>query len=290
MDKELSSDVPPGKRAFARTLQALCRQLLPDETTRAAGKPLTQENAAKRLHSNPSSLSRFLSARTVPSLEFAEHLYKQACADAGGEDLVDTSVDELRALHSQAVAERRCRKCAKLSAKADLLTQQLEEAATTCAALRQEAAELESLRKEVAALRSAVSELKAARAGLRARLAVRAASTPLPVPGRRGDRQRMHNDVAAVRQLASQAEKLQGSGREGAALTLLCQTTEALSPVEMAGVLALLRKQQRDDLADNLIHIYGRDQRDQDVMHASLALHEQGSPDDAGALLRAALG
>jgi hypothetical protein len=44
-----------------------------------------------------------------------------------------------------------------------------------------------------------------------------------------------------------------------------------------------------DDLADNLIHVYGRDQGREDVLNVALALHEEGAPDDAGAVLHAAL-
>ncbi|MFD5567171.1 hypothetical protein [Streptomyces cadmiisoli] len=96
--------------------------------------------------------------------------------------------------------------------------------------------------------------------------------------------------MAVVKQLTKRAEELHDGGSPDAALTLLRQTTEILSPAEMASVLVLLRQQQHDLLADNLIHIYGRDQTDQDVLYAAHELHEQGLPKDAGAILRAALG
>jgi hypothetical protein len=51
----------------------------------------------------------------------------------------------------------------------------------------------------------------------------------------------------------------------------------------------MLRQQRQDHLADNLIHIYGRDQEDRDVMHVAMELHDQGAISDAGAVLRAAL-
>jgi hypothetical protein len=54
-------------------------------------------------------------------------------------------------------------------------------------------------------------------------------------------------------------------------------------------VQLLLRQRQHDELADNLIHVYGRDQGDQDVLRVVLALHQQGAFDDAGAILHAAL-
>ncbi|MGW0764005.1 hypothetical protein [Streptomyces sp. NPDC002676] len=274
--KQLSSDVPPGWRAFALTLQGLCQHLLPDPP--AAGLPhkrLTQAMAAKRLHSNTSSLSRFLSARTVPSWEFAEYLHKEACVDAGGEDRVGIGLDKLREYHGKAEAERRCSDC-------PILRTRMEPS-------QQTAEDLALLRQEVSKLRASVADLKASRAGLRARLAVRASSTPLPVPRRRGDRQRLDNDKAAVRQLASRAQDVHAADSASAALIMLCQTTESLSPLEMAGLLLLLRKQQQDDLADNLIRIYGRDQDIHEVMHAALSLHEHGAVDDAGELLRAAV-
>ncbi|WP_461075966.1 hypothetical protein [Streptomyces deserti] len=99
----------------------------------------------------------------------------------------------------------------------------------------------------------------------------------------------MQNDVAAARQLANRVGRLHRGGKRDEAFALLRQTTEALSPRETATLLLLLRQQQADQLADNWIHIYGRDQYAQDILHAALTLHEHGAFDDAGALLRAAL-
>ncbi|GEK03802.1 hypothetical protein TNCT1_60780 [Streptomyces sp. 1-11] len=78
-------------------------------------------------------------------------------------------------------------------------------------------------------------------------------------------------------------------GRAEVALRLLRRSTEVLNPLETAEVLLLLRHRQHDELADNLIHVYGRDQGDQDVLHVALSLHEQGSFTDVGAILHAAL-
>ncbi|MFJ2016317.1 hypothetical protein [Streptomyces nodosus] len=222
-------------------------------------------------------------------MTIVKKLYTEACQDAGGEIHVGITLDELTLLHKQAEAERRCRGCAELAAEVDTLTQQLKEAEAMRAVARQEAAELGSLRGEIAALQDAVEKLKADRAGSQARLSTRAASGPLPVPRRKGDRQRMRRDIAAVRGLAEQAKKLDSDGRAGAALTLLRRSAEVLNPLETAGVLQLLREQQHDELADNLIHVYGRDRDDQDILHVALTLHEQGSPGDAGAILQAAL-
>ncbi|OOQ52218.1 hypothetical protein AFM16_14965 [Streptomyces antibioticus] len=69
-------------------------------------------------------------------------------------------------------------------------------------------------------------------------------------------------------------------------LSLLHHTVRTLSHAEIASLMCLLRHQQERELADNLIHIYGRDQSHQDVIQVALHLHERGAPDDAGTLLR----
>jgi hypothetical protein len=89
--------------------------------------------------------------------------------------------------------------------------------------------------------------------------------------------------------VAKRAAELRGNGKQEAALTLLRHTTEVLSPVETATLFRALRHHQQSELLDNLIHIYGRDHQDQEVMHVTWELHKQGCPDDAGALLQAAI-
>ncbi|MHA5053365.1 helix-turn-helix domain-containing protein [Streptomyces sp. SD15] len=289
IDKEFRSDVPPGKRALATGLQSLCRRLKPSISAETGNRALTQAEVAKRLHSNPSSLSRFLSGQTVPDWEFIESLHKAACSDTGSDESISVTLDDLMTRRAVAAAERRrCSTCADLSKRIDSLTRQLRNACLACDR-REDLAELDALRGEAAALRAAVAELDAAKAGLQARLAAQASRTPLPVPRRRGDRQRSQQNMTAARQLAAQAEDLDRRGRQDAALTLLRQTTEVLSPAETALVLLTLRQQRQNHLADNLIHIYGRDQGDQDILRVALELHEQGASDDAGAVLRAAL-
>ncbi|MDW8808434.1 hypothetical protein P1P68_27500 [Streptomyces scabiei] len=267
--KQFTSDVPPGRRALAMTLGNLCRHLKPDFSGQSGNKRLNQSEAAGRLRSNPSSLSRFLSGKTVPGPEFIETLYKEACTDAGSERAVGVSLDDVMSLRLRAVDERRCVRCADLSEQAE---------------------QLASLRNESATLRAAVTELNAAKAGLQARLAALARPAPPPVPRRKRDRRRSRNDGAAARRVAAQAEELGRGDRQDVALAMLRQTTtEVLSPVETAVVLLTLRQRHQNRLADNLIHVYGRDQGDRDVMQAALELHEQGAHSDAGALLRAAM-
>ncbi|MGC4980949.1 hypothetical protein ACLQ18_09950 [Streptomyces sp. DT193] len=282
--KEFRSNVPPARQALAKALQEICRYLTPDKSSR---NRVTQATAAAHLGCSESSLSRFLSGDTVPGLQLVESFYKQACADAGNRTLVSVSLEKLKDLHAAVLAER-SKDCGHAT-EIEALSRQLKEANDECETLRQGVAELAGLRRDVAEQKAVIAKLKAARAGLRGRLAVQATSAPLPVPRRRGDRQRMRNDTSAARRLAEQAGELGRNGRPDVALTLLRQTTEALSPREMATLLLLLRQQQDDKLADNVIHIYGRDQNDQDVLHVTLALHEHGATEDAGAMLRAAL-
>ncbi|WP_344537972.1 hypothetical protein [Streptomyces levis] len=292
IDKEIRSDVPPGQRALARALQDLCRHITPPTPDKSPQLPPTQADAARHLLCSESSLSRFLSGQSVPRLPSAEHLYKTAVADAGGEQALGISLDDLRRLHKAALDER-CRSCVALRSQLASAKTQATTAETELASLRQSAAdsmaELEALRREVKSLKDAVFELQATRAGLQARLTTQAALAPLPVPRRRGDRQRSKNDASAARQVAKRAAELRSGGRQDAALALLRHTTEVLSPVETAELFRALRQEQQNELVDNLIHIYGRDRRDQEVMHVTWELHKQGAPDDAGALLRAAM-
>ncbi|WOT36623.1 hypothetical protein [Streptomyces coeruleorubidus] len=292
IDKKFRIDVPPGQRALAIALQNLCRHITPASSNKTADIAPTQADAARHLLCSESSLSRFLSGQSVPRLHSVEHLYKTACADAGGEHALGITLDDLRKLH-KAASDERCQSCVDLRSQLKAAVSQAVTAEAEIAALRQsasgDAAELESLRREVRSLKDAVSELKSARAGLQARLTTQAALAPLPVPRRRGDRQRSKNEVSAARQVAKRAAELRSDGRQDVALTLLRHTTEVLSPVETATLFRALRQRQENELVDNLIHIYGRDHRDQEVMHVTWELHKQGLPDDAGALLRAAI-
>ncbi|MFF7789497.1 hypothetical protein [Streptomyces sp. NPDC007991] len=290
--KEFRSDVPPGQRALAIALQNLCRHITPTSSNKSPNTAPTQADAARHLLCSESSLSRFLSGQSVPRFHSVEHLYKTACADAGGEHALGVTLDDLRKLHKAASGER-CQSCVDLRSQLKAAVSQAVTAEAEIAALRQsasgDATELESLRREVRALKDAVSELKSTRAGLQARLTTQAALAPLPVPRRRGDRQRSKNKVSAARQVAKRAAELRSDGRQDAALTLLRHTTEVLSPAETATLFMALRQQRQNELVDNLIHIYGRDHRDQEVMYVTWELHKQGLPDDAGALLRAAI-
>ncbi|MFH9401402.1 helix-turn-helix domain-containing protein [Streptomyces sp. NPDC017638] len=318
-NKKFKDGVRPGKRRLGLALRALCRLLRSDDPTTTGRRLLNQAEAAKRLGCNADELSRYLNDPRIPSREFLERLHKEACADAAasGQD-VGISLEALLGLRTSALGERRsCEYCQEMGEHIDSLIQQLNAPCPACAAhqrqqearqrqRKQLAARLRSARREEARLRMTVAELKvtvadlktelaektASEAGLRERLtAAPSARAQLPVPRRPGDRQLNTRDVSAARQLVAQAEELDSSGREDLAFTLLRQgTTELLTPAETALVVTELRYRERDRLADDLIHVYGRDQGNQDVMAVALELHEKGAPDDAGAILRAALG
>ncbi|MFJ9156054.1 hypothetical protein ACIRPS_04580 [Streptomyces griseoviridis] len=290
----------PRKRELAVALRRLLLLLKSEES---AETPPTQLEMAKRLGTNPPSLSRF--AKTdprVPGAGFIRNLHAAARADSGQD--VDITLDALQTLRVRAEAERdgRCANCGELGKRIDSLNQRLSEPCPACATHQQEriayeqgqkedAARIAELRGEVTALKAAARERSTVEAGLQARLAtLQATRAPLPVPRRRVDRQRSEKERAAARQLANQADELDRAGNEGFALTILRQgTTELLSPAETALVVVELRQRERDHLADDLIHIYARDQGDLDVMTVAMALYTEGAVDDAGAILQAAL-
>ncbi|MFE1194761.1 hypothetical protein ACH40D_00660 [Streptomyces olivaceoviridis] len=317
--KEFKPGVRPRKRQLGLALRALCRLLRSDDPRETGERFLKQTEAAKRLDCTADELSRYLNDARIPPQGFLECLYKEACADAAasGQD-VGISLEALLGLHISALGEQRgCEHCLEMGGRIDSLIQQLNAPCPACAAHQRQqegrrqqrkrlATRLRSARREEARLRTVVADLKvtvadlktalaekaATEAGLRERLAAAEGTrAQLPVPRQPRDRQLSTRDVSAARQLVAQAEELDSSGREDLALTLLRQsTTELLTPAETALVLAELRHRERDRLADDLIHVYGRDQENQDVMAVALELHEEGVPDDAGAILRAALG
>ncbi|MFI9750150.1 hypothetical protein [Streptomyces collinus] len=307
--KDFRSDVPPGKRALAAELQNLCRLLAlePD------GSAPTQKQAADRLHTCDTSLSRFLRAEYLPDITIVRLLHAAATKDAGGVEKVGIALADLEELHSTATAEQQCGDCVSLRSEAAALRQQASDNADElhniraelgtvnedAAALRKEAA---ALKHEVRTLKAEVQTLKAReglalkatargaiRAGQQSRLAARADAALLPVPPRRGDRQQSSPEKRAALTVARQAEALQNGGRQDGALALLRHSVEVLSPAETAALVCVLREGQLDELAGTLIHIYGRDNPDPHVMRAAAHLHQHGASDDAAALLRAAL-
>ncbi|MFH7336434.1 MmcB family DNA repair protein [Streptomyces sp. KHY 26] len=298
LTKPLVGDNLPRKRQLALAIRQLLGLLWTRGSAKSGCTPPTQAELAERLDSNSTSLSRFASLDPrVPGPKFIETLHKEACLDAAdGGVQVDITLEALQDLRTSADGERRgCPSCVELGGRIDSLTAQLNAPCAACATHQKEredaVALMASLRQEATELRTKVQALETSEAGLQARLAMaKARRTPLPVPHQQRDRQRSQKEVAVARQLAAQARELDSAGHQDEALALLRRgTTELLSPAETALVIVELRQQKRDHLVDNLIHVYGRDQGDRPVMTVAAELHEEGAPDDAGAVLRAAL-
>lgn len=299
--KELGSDVPPGRRALAAELQRLCRLL----ALESDGSAPTQLQAAGRLHVSDTSLSRFLSARYLPDIAIVRALHAAVNTDVGRAEKAGITLAGLKELHSAAAAEQ-CGSCVKLRGEVAASRQQASESTIELSNIQ---AELSAAQKEAAVLREGAAVLerevqalkaremralktttrRAIRAGQRSPLATRRDAALLPVPPRRGDRQQSNPAKRAALHVARQAEALQSGGRQDGALALLRHSAEVLSPVETAALVNVLRESQLDELAGTLIHIYGRDNPDPDVMRAAAELHQHGAPADAAALLQAAL-
>ncbi|MEU7183044.1 MULTISPECIES: hypothetical protein [Streptomyces] len=249
---KIREDLPPGRRKLARTLVALYKRM---------NEP-TLEQAAKRLErfgykKYPSEFSRYLNGGRVPPLNFVTLLYDLAVEEAGLE-AVGMTKEDVCATHAKAEPTL-CKVCPRL-------------------------------RNDKHDLNNTIKQLRVDKAGLESALAAaqkRAAHLPVPLPQR--DRQRSAQDVAAARQIANRAVKLHDQGKPDAALAVLRETTEVLTPSESAASLVVLR-QQHADLADTFLRIYGRDQPRADVMRVALELHDYGMPNDASAILRAAVG
>ncbi len=68
-------------------------------------------------------------------------------------------------------------------------------------------------------------------------------------------------------------------------LALLRHTADAYSPAETALLAVLLTKEGQEDLARDLLHIYGRDKPDREVLRTALELLRSGASGNAEALL-----
>ena len=123
--KEFGSDVPPGKRALAAELQKLCRLLALEPN----GSAPTQKQAADRLHTCETSLSRFLRAEYLPDITIVRLIHEAATNGAGGEEKVGITFADLEDLHSTATAEQQCGDCARLHGEAAALRQQASDSA-----------------------------------------------------------------------------------------------------------------------------------------------------------------
>jgi transcriptional regulator with XRE-family HTH domain len=318
--KSFGSGVPPARRELAAALQGLCPLLLivPKGGDAPTHNP-TQGEVADRLKMCESALSRALSGKVLPQRGSVEILFEAASADAARQDIeVGVTLADLYRLHARAAAEQKGVVASRLSTGLEAASSQLREAKD----------ENEQLREANEQLRDAYEELRTEHEELRTQASVKAdslrvlqrkyavlrrkaaslqeqvslleagspavspdapAATPLPVPRQAGDRQRTELDAAAARNVARRAETLyDGSRQAHEVLALLRHTTDAYSPAETALLVVLLAEEGQDDLVTDLIHIYGRDKPEGEVLRAALELLRSGAPAKAEALLRTA--
>jgi len=296
-EKELAEDVLPDRRRLTMALQKICRHLAVTTQEGVALTHPTQAQAANYLHVHETTLTRYLRGQRVPPVGAAARIFDIACQDAGGSRNVGITREELLELHARAEQER-CGNCSRHRDAARAAGQKLRTLRETHEQLEQTAAEqareLGELRQRATRLKQETQRVRAAQpipaneAGPQKVRGTTRAATLLPVPHRQGDRQQSKNGASVARHIGRRAEELLHGGRPDSTLALLRHTTEAYTSTEIALLVALLRTNGQHELAGNLVHIYGRDRSDRDVVHAALMLHEQDAVADAEALLRAA--
>ncbi|MGV9287770.1 hypothetical protein [Streptomyces sp. NPDC003719] len=294
-EKHFDENVLPDKRRLAAALQGICRHLTirtPDGMTPTHP---TQAQAAKYLNISETALSRYLHGLHVPPDKVTTFIFDTACRDAGGMRNLGITKEHLLELRARAEQERcgncsRHREAVRIAGRKLKTMQEKQERLERTA--EEKARELREAREQASALKREAQQVRTAQSVTEAgphkgRRAARAA-TLLPVRRRQGDRQQSKNETAAARSIASRAEELLGGGRPDSTLALLRHTAEAYTPVEMALLVTLLRTNGHHELADNLVHIYGRDRSARDVVRGALMLHEHEAVADAEALLRTA--
>ncbi|MFJ7771458.1 hypothetical protein ACIQ1J_24425 [Streptomyces sp. NPDC097107] len=296
-EKELDEDVLPDRRQLVTALQEICRQLVITTADGGTQTHPTQAQAAEYLNISETALTRYLRGQRIPPDGVAAFIFDTACRDAGGGQTLGLTREELLELRTRAEQER-CGNCQRNREAARAAAQRLRALQGTHEQLKRSTAErareLRELRQRAAALKQETQRMRAAHlrpareAGPQKVEEAARASALLPVPRRQGDRQQSKNAALTSRHVGHRAEELLRSGRPDSTLALLRHTAEAYSPMEVALLVALLRTQGQDGLADNLVHIYARDRNDQDVMRAALILHEQQAVADAETLLRTA--
>ncbi|MFF5756386.1 hypothetical protein ACFY7A_13185 [Streptomyces longwoodensis] len=307
--KPFESGISPARRALAGELQKLCPLLLivPKGADAPTERP-TQGEVADRLKMSESALSRALCGKVLPQRRSVEILYEEASADASKRGIeVDVTLTDLCQLHAKAMAEQNGVITTHLSADLESASRQLRAArdeneqlksayaglsAKHSKLLRQISLRADSLRsfqrknavlrRRAASLQERVAHLEAGSPGFSPR-------APLPVPRQTGYRQRTELDTAAARNVARRAEALRGDSRQAdEVLALLRHTVDAYSPAETALLVVLLAQEGHEALVMDLLHVYGRDKPNREVLRTALELLRSGAPAEAQALLVAA--
>ncbi|WP_282695557.1 hypothetical protein [Streptomyces sp. CC208A] len=257
--RRTGSDVPPGRQALAKAVCVLYGRLAVKNLAEAA--ELLESRGWKK---DPSEISRYRNGRRKPPLGFLEQLHGLATerTELGA---VWPTLAELKELHAAAEATL-CRNCHEVRQENQLLREENS---------RLLAHTVLGPRPEPLGSSGSI-------------LAGSIPSTALPVPRTPGDRQSSARDVAAARQLATSASRLHGNGQTGHAVALLQDVARALTPLESAASIVLLRDEQ-NDLAETAIGIHSRSRADKDIMQIAVELHSFGLPEEADALLRATI-
>jgi transcriptional regulator with XRE-family HTH domain len=294
-EKRFGEDVLPDKRRLAAELQGICRHLVIRAPDGMALTHPTQAQAARHLNISETALSRYLHGQHVPPDKVTSFIFDTACHDAGEAKNLGITKGQLLELRARAEQER-CGNCSRHREAVRTAGQKLKAMQENQERLERTAEEkdraLREAREQASALKHEAQRAKAAQpvteAGPHEDWRASRTASLLPVPRRQGDRQQSKNETAAAQNIASRAKELLDGGRPDSTLALLRHTTEAYTPAEMALLVALLRTGGHHVLADNLVHIYGRDRSDGDVVRGALMLHEHEAVADAEMLLRAA--
>ncbi|MFK0246690.1 hypothetical protein ACIQUM_18470 [Amycolatopsis azurea] len=258
--KDVDQDLPAEWREFVHMLRGLLEQL----TVPRRSPTLDDICVRMKAHDYPicdDVISRYLRGKRFPPWGFAALLHALACEDIGSA-AVSASIQELRSWYTKADASRKTRRCANCLV--------LHRTAHT---LRQRVAELLKANEQLEVVTHSVGPL----------------ARHLPVTPQGGDRQGSELETPSAPFIATESVRLLAAGQAEAALTLVREIPDRLSPAEGAASLAMLRRQHEDLLAETLVQFYSRDQDPKVVMRFVLELQDSGSEDDARLVLEAAV-
>ncbi|MFC0115604.1 hypothetical protein [Kibdelosporangium aridum] len=246
----ISEKLPEARQHLARALRALY-----DCTAVQGGRRISQAELCRKAdYVGKPNLCRYLKGENVPSEAFVEAFY---VVISNITDTLPLTREELLVMRKEAEAADGRRREARRGGSAR---------------------ELDDAHREIEDLRRQVDELAIDRAE----------PVALPVPLETRDRQRNEFAERPVPEAAIEAIRLAERGQDEQTVTLLSRLSEHLDANELALCVTHFRAQHNDDLADTLIHIYGRDHREdlQQGVRLSIALRKHQLHDDADALLK----